>query len=62
MIYNLSNFNGKKILMGKFESYYNQLAECFSVLNNQALDDLQGMDIFVEMLNIIRDNRMKLDG
>jgi hypothetical protein len=32
------------------------------VLNNQALDDLQGMHIFIDMLTIIRSNKMKLDG
>lgn len=62
MIYNLSNFEGKKILSGKFQDYYQQLKDCFSVLNNQALDDLQGMSLFVDMLTIIRENRMKLDG
>lgn len=62
MIYNLSNFEGKKILGGKFQDYYQQLADCFSVLNGQALDDLQGMSLFTDMLTIIRENRMKLDG
>lgn len=62
LIYSLSNFEGKKILGGKFESYHKQLTDLFSVLNNQALDDLQGMHIFIDMLTIIRENNMKLDG
>lgn len=62
MIYNLSNFEGKKILVGKFDDYFNQLKECFSVLNTQSLQDVQGMNVFVDMLTIIRQNRMKLDG
>jgi aarF domain-containing kinase len=62
MIYNLSNFEGKKIIVGKFDGYYKQLMDCFSVINNQALDDLKGMNLFVDMLAIIRQNRMKLDG
>lgn len=62
MIYNLSNFEGKKIMEGRFESYYKQLLKCFSILNNQALADLKGINLFGEMLQIIRENRMKLDG
>jgi aarF domain-containing kinase len=62
MIYNLSNFEGKKIIVGKFDNYFNQLKECFSVLNTQTLHDVQGMHVFVDMLTIIRQNRMKLDG
>jgi hypothetical protein len=49
-------------MFGKFDDYYIQLKQCFSVLNNQALDDLKGMNIFIDMLAIIRQNRMKLDG
>ncbi len=62
MIYSLSNFQGKKIIEGKFQDYYQQLVNCFSILNNQALADLQGINLFGEMLQIIRENRMKLDG
>jgi hypothetical protein len=35
---------------------------CFSALNTQNLDAIEGMDIFMDMLTIIRQNRMKLDG
>ncbi len=62
MIYSLSNFEGKKILKGKFEEYYGELLNLFSILDYQKLDDLQGMKLFAGMLNIIRDNKMKLDG
>jgi predicted unusual protein kinase regulating ubiquinone biosynthesis (AarF/ABC1/UbiB family) len=34
MIYNLSNFGGKKIITGKFDDFYNQLKDCFSIINN----------------------------
>lgn len=62
IIYSLSNFEGKKIIGGKFDNYLNQLKECFSVLNQQTLAEVQGMNVFVDMLTIIRQNRMKLDG
>lgn len=35
---------------------------CFSALNTQNLDAIEGMDIFMDMLTVIRQNRMKLDG
>lgn len=41
-------------MIGKFDQYYNQLEKCFSILNNQALDDLKGMTLFIDMLTIIR--------
>ena len=39
---------------GSFQNYYKQLLNCFSVLNNQALADLRGINLFGEMLQIIR--------
>jgi len=62
LIYSLSNFEGQKILGGTFEKYHKQLTDLFSVINNQGLDNLQGMDLFIDMLTIIRQNKMKLDG
>ena len=62
MIYRLSNFEGQKIVEGSFKEYYQQLLDCFSILNGQALADLQGIDLFGNMLQIIRENGMKLDG
>lgn len=62
MIYSLSSFGGKKIQAGKFPEYYRQLENLFSILNNQSVDDLEGMKLLAGMLTIIRDHRMKLDG
>ena len=33
MIFKLSNFEGKKIMEGKFQDYYNELQKCFSILS-----------------------------
>jgi len=54
MIYKLSNFEGKKIMEGKFQSYYDQLVKCFRLMDEQNLEDVEGINIFVEMLTIIR--------
>ena len=54
MIYNLSNFNGKKIMMGMYNEYHERLVKLFSVLNNQPLDKLDGMKLLTGMLEIIR--------
>ena len=54
MIFKLSNFEGKKIMEGKYQDYYSQLQKCFSILNQDSLEDLEGMSIFVDMLGIIR--------
>ena len=62
MIYKLSNFDGNKILEGKFEEYKNQLKKLFSVLDNTSIFDIEGINLLIGMLNIIRDNNMKLDG
>ena len=38
MIYNLSNFEGKKIMNevgDRFKGYYDQLTKCFSILEGQ---------------------------
>jgi aarF domain-containing kinase len=64
MIYNLSNYEGKKIHEGgNFESYHKQLSDLFSVLDSTSLNEFNvGMQIFIDMLTIIRENKMKLDG
>ncbi len=61
-VYSLSNFDGKKILSGKFDDYLNDLRQLFSVINGADLDDLDGMKLLGGMLGIIRNYRMKLDG
>lgn len=62
MIYSLSNFEGQKILEGNFRNYKSQLRELFSVLESKSIFDIEGIELMVGMLNIIRDNNMKLDG
>lgn len=62
MIYNLSSFNGQKILKGKFEQYMNELRNLFGVIDGQGLDDLQGVVLLTGMLDIIRNHNMKLEG
>ena len=62
MIYSLSNFEGQKIITGKFEQYLEDLRNLFSIVDGANLDDLDGMKLFGGMLNLIRDYRMKLDG
>jgi hypothetical protein len=62
MVYHLSNFDGKKIIDGKFTQYMDDLRELFSVINGANLDDLDGMKLLGGMLGIIRNYRMKLDG
>ena len=61
-VYSLSNFDGKKITWGKFNDYYGELNDLFSVINGADLDDLDGMKLLAGMLGIIRNYRMKLDG
>lgn len=39
-----------------------QLKKLFSVLDNTSIFDLEGIKLLINMLNIIRDNHMKLDG
>jgi predicted unusual protein kinase regulating ubiquinone biosynthesis (AarF/ABC1/UbiB family) len=62
MIYNLSNYNGKKIKRGTFPEYEQELREVFSKINNKNLDELEGMKLLTGMLDKIRDHNMKLDG
>jgi len=62
MIYNLSNYNGKKIKKGKFPEYEQELREVFAKINDQNLDNLEGMKLLTGMLDKIRDHNMKLDG
>lgn len=40
MIYNLSNYNGKKIKKDQFPEYQKELREVFSKINNDSLDNL----------------------
>jgi hypothetical protein len=62
MIYKLSNFDGKKILEGNFDDYKSQLTTLFSVLDNKSIFDIEGISLLIGMLDIIRNNNMKLDG
>lgn len=62
MIYKLSNFEGKKILEGKFDEYKNELIKLFSVLEKTSIFDLEGISLMIGMLDIIRQHNMKLDG
>lgn len=60
MIYNLSIFDGKKIIQGKFKKYMAELRNLFSELDGQPLENLRAVELLVGMLNIIRENNMKL--
>ena len=62
MIYNMSIFDGNKIIEGKFGKYMSELQELFSELKNTTLEDLDGVSLLGGMLNIIRDHNMKLEG
>jgi aarF domain-containing kinase len=62
MIYSLSTFDGQKIIKGKFDHYLSELQGLFSVLNHTAPEDLRSVDLLRGMMNIIRDNNMKLEG
>lgn len=62
MIYKLSNFDGKKIIDGKFDEYKTQLTNLFSVLDQKSIFDIEGITLMIGMLDIIRKNNMKLDG
>jgi hypothetical protein len=62
MIYNLSNYEGKKLAGKNFENYRKELEEVFGMLNGKSYSQLQGMTLFHNMLTTIRKNKMKLDG
>lgn len=62
LIYKLSNFDNKKLIEGTFDEYRQQLKKLFSVLDNTSIFDIEGINLLIGMLNIIRDNNMKLDG
>lgn len=64
MIFSLSNYEGVKITQKrqKFNSYHKELTECFSRLNNSTYSQLEGMALLWDMMRIIRENKMKLDG
>ena len=62
MIFSLSNYEGKKVKKEKFESYHKELTNCFSRLNSSTYSQLEGMVLLWDMMRIIRENKMKLDG
>ena len=63
MIFSLSNYEGQKITNnGKFDNYHQQLTQCFSRLNHSTYSQLEGMVLLWDMMKIIRQNKMKLDG
>jgi predicted unusual protein kinase regulating ubiquinone biosynthesis (AarF/ABC1/UbiB family) len=63
MIFNLSNYEGHKVKRNdKFENYHEELKNCFSRLNNSTYSQLEGMVLLWDMMRIIRENKMKLDG
>jgi len=62
MIFKLSNFQGKKIVEGKYQDYMTQLRNLFSVLDNKSIFDVEGINLLIGMLDIIRNHNMKLDG
>ena len=62
MVYDLSIFDNKKIVKGKFQSYMAELKSLFGVLDGQPVEKLQGVELLLGMLNIIRENNMKLEG
>lgn len=62
MIFKLSNFEGNKIVEGKFVDYKDQLKKLFSVLDNTSIFEIEGINLLIGMLDIIRNHNMKLDG
>ena len=62
MIFKLSNFEGNKIVEGKFIDYKDQLKKLFSVLDNTSIFEIEGINLLICMLDIIRNHNMKLDG
>ena len=62
MIFKLSNFEGNKIVEGKFIDYKDQLKKLFSVLDNTSIFEIEGINLLIGMLDIIRNHNMKLDG
>ncbi len=54
MIYNLSNYQGKKLGVNGFQGYQRQLTKCFSRLNNENYSELKGMVLLWDMMRIIR--------
>ena len=65
MIYDLSSHEGNKI-NGKNHSTYNryldELRGVFGVLDQGHYLQLAGMDLFHNMMAVIRSNKMKLEG
>ena len=62
MIFSLSNYEGKKVKKDKFGSYHKELSDCFERLNSSTYSQLEGMVLLWDMMRIIRENKMKLDG
>ena len=46
----------------KFGSYHKELSDCFERLNSSTYSQLEGMVLLWDMMRIIRENKMKLDG
>ena len=61
-VYQLSNFDGEKILEGSFDHYMSQLKQLFSILDTRSIFDIEGISLLINMMSIIRENNMKLDG
>ena len=65
MIYNLSSHEGtklKKAGVSSYDGYLQQLNGVFGVLNEGHYLNLAGMDLFHNMMAVIRKNKMKLEG
>ena len=66
MIYSLSINQGHKIVQQpsnhQFRNYYRSLYELFSILERIELKQLDGTKLFKDMLDLIRNYSMKLDG
>ena len=62
LIYNLSNFGGEKILEGQFREFKEELRRLFSVLDTKSVFDIEGVQLLVGMLDILREHNMKLQG
>ena len=62
LIYGLSNFGGEKILEGQFGEFKAELRRLFSVLDTKSIFDIEGVQLLVGMLDILREHNMKLQG
>lgn len=65
MIYSLSLYKGHKIInesLDKYKSYYQDLKDLFKEIKNKPLKSIDGTKLFKNMLDLIRESKMKLDG